>query len=97
MRSLVAKEESCFYMWSSLHIESNHHSSIAQRKKKLKPLKKMKKNYQVLKLTEDVERNHDSDIWQGYHIYLMHSKNLLGSLEEVELEFEQTWPVISRS
>ena len=57
----------------------------------------MKKNHQVLKLTENVERNHDPDIWQGCHIYLRHSEKLLGSVESVEQEFEQAWPVLSRS
>ena len=27
------------------------------------------KIHPVLKLTEDVEKNHGPDIWQGYHIY----------------------------
>ena len=38
MRSLVAKEKSCFYMWSSLDLEDK--SSIVQSKEKLKPLLK---------------------------------------------------------
>ena len=78
MRSLVAKEESCFYMWSSLDLEDK--SSIVQRKEKLKPLLNLfcnEKIYQVLKLTKDVEKNHDPDIWQGYHIYLRHCLQIL--------------------
>ena len=66
----------------------------------MKPLLNLyydEKIHQVLKLTEDVEKNHDPDIWQGYYIYLRLSKKLLGSVEEVELEFEQTWPVLSQS
>ena len=98
MRSLVAKEESCFYMWSSLDLQDK--SSIVKKQDKLKPLLNLfcnEKIHQVLKLTEHVEKNHDPDIWQGYYIYLRHSKNLLGSVEEVELEFEQTCPVLSWS
>ena len=85
-------------MWSSLDLEDK--SSIVQRKEKLKPLLNLfcnEKIHQVLKLTEDVEKNHDPDIWQGYHIYLRHFKELLGSVEEVEPEFEWAWPVLSRS
>ena len=85
-------------MWSSLDLEDK--SSIVQRKEKLKPLLNLfcnEKIHQVLKLTEDVEKNHDPDIWQGYHIYLRHFKKLLGSVEEVEPEFERAWPVLSRS
>ena len=78
MRSLVAKEESYFYMWSSLVLEDK--SYIVQRKEKLNPLLNLfcnKKIYQALKLTKDVEKNHDPDIWQGYHIYLRHPLQIL--------------------
>ena len=98
MKSLVAKEESCFYMWPSLDLEDK--SSTVQRKEKLKPLLNLfcnEKIHQVLKLIEDAEKNHDPNIWQGYCIYLRHSKELLGSVEEVELEFEQAWPVLNWS
>ena len=59
MRRLVAEEESCFYMWSSVDLEDK--SSIVQMKEKLKPLLNLfcnEKVHQVLKLTEDVEKNH---------------------------------------
>ena len=98
MSSLVAKEESCFYMWSSLDLEDK--SSINQRKEKLKHLLKLfcnEKIHQVIKLTKDVEKNQDPDIWQGYHIYLRHPHKLLGSVEQFELEFEQAWLVLSQS
>ena len=83
-----------------LYVIIEDKSSIAKKQEKLKPLLNRfcnEKIHQVLKLTEHVEKNHDPDIWQGYHIYLRHSKNLLGSVKEVELEFEQTCPVLSRS
>ena len=46
---------------------------------------------------EGVEKNHNPDIWQGYHIYLRHSKKFLGSVEKIEQEFEQACPVLSRN
>ena len=63
MRSLVAKEESCFSMWSSTYLEDK--SPIVQRKEKLKPLLNLfcnEKIHQALKLTEDLEKNLDPDI-----------------------------------
>ena len=84
IRSLVAREDTTFYMWSGIDMELK--CSVDARIEKLKPLLNIfcnPKIHEVLEMTEDYENNYEEKIWRGYTVFLHHPKKLLSPKDEV--------------
>ena len=96
LRTLAAKEDTCFYMWSAMDLEET--KSLDERVNIIRPLLLIFCNETVHQVLEigDKENSLKEDVWQGYTIHFCHPKRLLGSVSEVEAEFRDAWPVLSR-
>ena len=96
LRTLAAKEDTCFFMWSAMDLEEK--TSVQERLEIIKQLLLTlcsDKIHQILQL-DDKEERLKEEVWQGYTIHFFHPKRLIGSISEVEDEFREAWPALSR-
>ena len=97
LKTLAAKEDTAFFYWSAFDLEDT--ASLDDRVNTLRPLSQQychEKIYQVLAI-DDKETDLQEDVWQGYTVHLVHPKRLIGSQTDVEREFRDAWPALSRS
>ena len=93
VKSLTAKEETCYFMWAGLDLESKF--DVSERLVNLSPLVSLFTEGRIQQVL-DVNDCKTAVVWQGYTVYLHHPRRLMGSAEEFEKEFREGWPKISK-